>query len=181
MKSKKYFSKIIGTPVLLIAIAIAVVALGGTTFAYLYAQNPEPAVNQFTYNSDFVDIEIEDEGDSTTKTTVFTNTGNVEGYIRAKLVPAFRGDRIHCETVSFSANTIMIEIDDPQDTVIIIDISGTDWVYKNDGIYEYNSSVDANAQTSELKAEVTVTGDLTWLDYLQLDVLAEIVKELSMW
>ena len=132
------------TVVLLIAIAVLLTVTVGGTVAYL-AASTQPVVNVFTPGSVGGEIEETLEG-QVKKNVTGRNTGNVDAYIRAKIVVTWQnsaGDVYPVMPVAGTDYTIN---------------DGTDkgWTKGNDGFYYYNGKngdngkVGAGASTGNL-------------------------------
>lgn len=134
------------------------VAVSGT-LAYLATSTP-PAENRFerTYITSRVNV----TGD---KIDV-TNTGNIDGYIRAAIVVNWmnsNGDVSGKAPVTGTDYTLVI--------------NDTDWWQDpNTGFYYYKESVPSNGTTKPLISEVIVIGDVPHGYELSVQVVAEAIQ-----
>lgn len=147
--------------ILLLSLLVLVTIMVGGTLAYLVI-NTEPVTN--TFNPSFVDCEVTEDFDGTTKSNVnVTNIGNTDAYIRVKLV-AYR--------VNNEGQHIGGEVESP------VFAPGADWV-KNGDYYYYTQPVAPGAKPSaDLINSITLTGSYTDADGGKqvIEVMAEAIQ-----
>lgn len=149
---------------ILIAASLVLTAAAGTTVAWLSAKS-EDLSNTFTVAE--VTCEITETFDGEEKSDVgVTNTGTMDAYIRAVLIPVWLdGDTIAGIPASLSDLTIDWG-----------DGYGTEWVLGNDGYYYCTAPIPAGAATPILIDACTVRADG---DYrLELQISAQAVQAL---
>lgn len=171
---------------ILIAAMISLISLAlvGGTLAYLMAYT-DPAVNEFTPGD--IDVEIEENfpppTDSQTtaqKQVRIKNTGKIDAFIRATIVPTFRQDgKSLAGAVDYSGvNSGVINVTAPDgETVITLNLaSGWNgkWFYAN-GVFYYRDAVPPTGYTSYLLDSVTRSGGDDWQG-LEVEVLCDAVQ-----
>ena len=173
-----------------LAVVTAVALLfGGATLAYRFAQTGN-IQNLFTPGT--VSMDVQENSSSTpsdtnelpdgTKEVQLQNTGTIESYLRAKLVPSWK-------FVDGEANTAGLVLRPMPETITgtVVDLGDirlhlaadwqTNWLYK-DGYFYYKKPVPAGDMTTLLMESVSVAEgkEATLLNKLQLDVLSESIQ-----
>lgn len=149
---------------LMLALAILLVAVVGTTIAYLFT-NTGSITNTFTPAS--VTTKITEDFKNNVKDNVqVQNTGDVEAYIRAAVVVTWQDD---------SGNvypTAPVE-----GTDYTVTYPGNGWVKHTDGYYYYTSPVAAGASTGILLTDCKPVEGMTPEDYhLVVEILASAIQ-----
>lgn len=154
--------------VLLVCMALIVTSLVGGTLAYLLTQT-DPLVNTFEPGKVPVTIPEEFNGETKSNVTV-KNTGNVEAYIRAKVVVTWKDGDAIAPTVPVPGAEGSTE-----DYYIEYNVNdGSKWVLHTDGYYYYTVPVSAGGETDVL---INKCYQLQPSDYqLCVDILAESIQ-----
>ena len=149
---------------LMLALAILLVAVVGTTIAYLFT-NTGSIANTFTSAS--VTTEITEDFKNNVKDNVqVQNTGDVEAYIRAAVVVTWQND------VGEVYPTAPVE-----DTDYTVTYPGNGWVKHTDGYYYYTSSVAPDKSTGVLLTSCQPVEGMTPEDYhLVVEILASAIQ-----
>ena len=158
------FNKLKKLTTLQISLLLIVLMTVGGTVAYL-AATPKAVEN--TFNPSSVDVEIEEEFDGTEKTNInVTNTGDIDVYVRVKLVTyrVMESDGKD-ERIGGTATS-------PAFTL------GTDWVQGSDGFYYYTKLVAPGQSPSAPLADSITLVTYTDADggRQAIDVIAEAIQ-----
>lgn len=145
--------------IFLLLFAVILVALSGTTYAYMIRQT-QVTDNQFTPAN--VACVVQETFDGTTKTSITVkNTGNIDAYLRLRFVSYW---------VDASGNIV-------GKASVMPDISmNTGWVLGSDGIYYYQSSVAPGEFTGELLSSPIELSKSDEGYYQVLEVFAEAIQ-----
>ncbi len=147
--------------VALCAVLTLLIGVAGGTLAYL-STNTEPVENVFTPAS--VPIKVEENFDGNTKENVsFTNTGNVDAYIRAAVVVYWTD----------GAGNIVEKPDGYNYTITYSQNTG--WV-EADGYHYYTQRVSASGSTGILIEKASWTAPENPEYKLVVDVLAQSIQ-----
>lgn len=147
--------------VLVVSVLVLLLAVAGGTLAWLTA-NTGPVVN--TFDPAHVSCEVTETFDGTTKSNVnVTNNGDIDAYIRVKLVTY----RVNAQNQHIGG------------TATIPDFTpGTNWV-EHDGYYYYTRPV-APGQTPETNLIDTITLSSSYIDAdggkQVIEVMAEAIQ-----
>lgn len=157
----KYSKK---TILLLVSLVIVLVAVVGTTIAYLVT-NTAPIIN--TFKPSEVTTEIDEGFDGSVKKDVkVKNTGDVEAYIRAAVVVTWQNDAGEVYP------TAPVE-----GTDYTVSYPGNVWVKHTDGYYYYTSTVAPNESTGILLTDCKpVEGKAPDGYHLVVEILAQAIQ-----
>lgn len=146
-----------------LALVLILGAAVGGTLAYLVTQT-DPVTN--TFEPSHVSCKIEEEFDGTTKSNVIVqNTGDIDAYIRAKVVITWK---------DANGNVYAAAPERGTDYTITY---GDGWTKGSDGIYYCNSKVAANnGSTPVLIKECRQTGTAPEGYALSVEILAEAIQ-----
>lgn len=149
---------------LLVALAVVLCAVVGTTVAYLF-DNTEPITNTFTPVE--VTTEITEDFKNNVKNDVkVTNTGDIDAYIRAAVVVTWQNDDGNVYP------TAPVE-----GTDYTVSYPGNGWVKHTDGYYYYTSAVAPNASTGVLLTDCKPVESKTPDGYhLVVEILASAIQ-----
>lgn len=149
---------------LMLALAILLVAVVGTTIAYLFT-NTGSITNTFTPAN--VTTEITEDFNNNVKNNVqVKNTGDVEAYIRAAVVVTWQNDAGEVYP------TAPVE-----GTDYTVSYPGNGWVKHTDGYYYYTSPVAAGASTGILLTDCKPVDGKAPDDYhLVVEILASAIQ-----
>lgn len=149
---------------LMLALAILLVAVVGTTIAYLFT-NTGSIANTFTPAS--VTTEITEDFKNNVKNDVqVKNTGNVEAYIRAAVVVTWQNDAGEVYPTAPVEDT---------DYTVTWTMGG--WKKHTDGYYYYTSSVAPDKSTGILLTDCKPVAGMTPEDYhLVVEILASAIQ-----
>lgn len=147
------------TGVLLAALVLMISCVVGGTLAYL-ADSTNSVVNTFTPGKG--DIVIGEEFDGQTKKNVhITNEGNVDLFIRVKVVTTW---------VDSNRNPIAM----PEGAEVTSDLPASNkWVKHTDGYYYYNEPVAPGAKTENIIGQATYKVPADRDAMLDMQILAE--------
>ncbi|MGM9590405.1 MAG: hypothetical protein ACI3V0_09585 [Faecousia sp.] len=150
--------------VLLASVAILLVGVVGGSLAYLLT-NTDPVVNTFTPGN--VTIEVDEDFDGSVKENVkIENTGNVDAYIRARVVVTWQDD---------SRNIYPAQPAEGTDYTISWRKDG--WTGPVNGVYTHTNSVAPGGQTGVLFTACQPVANKTPAGYhLVVDVIAEAIQ-----
>lgn len=150
--------------VLLASVAILLVGVVGGSLAYLLT-NTAPVVNTFTPGN--VEIEVKEEFNNNVKSKVtIMNTGNVDAYIRARVVVTWQDD---------SGNIYPKQPAEGTDYTISWTKDG--WTEPVNGVYTHTNPVAPGGQTGVLFTNCKPVADKTPAGYhLVVDVIAEAIQ-----
>lgn len=145
-----------------LALVLILGAAVGGTLAYLVTQT-NSLTN--TFEPSRVSCEIDEEFDGTTKSNVTVqNTGDIDAYIRAKVVITWK---------DAAGNVYAAAPVEDKDYTITY---GAGWTEGSDGIWYCNSRVTATGSTPELIEECTQTGTAPAGYALSVEILAEAIQ-----
>lgn len=152
------------TILLLVSLVIVLIAMVGTTIAYLVT-NTAPITNTFTPSK--VTTTITEEFDKEVKNNVqVKNTGDVEAYIRAAVVVTWQNDAGEVYPTAPA-----------EDTDYTVSYPGNGWVKHTDGYYYYTSTVAPNASTGVLLTDCKpVEGKAPDGYHLVVEILAQSIQ-----
>lgn len=175
-------------------IAMAVMLAVGSTAAFL-AHQSQDMTNNFTPGTVSIDTEenssdtpessnvVSEFPDSGAKKEVqIKNTGNIDAYVRVKLVPSWK----YTDTESMAhanAESFPLSMSEPVENIIdcggvrlvLTDDWNSDWIYK-DGTFYYKAPVKPGAMTTLLLKEVQMEEESKF-DDLQVDVISEAIQK----
>ena len=169
MKSNKITQKV--SIAILCFLWIAVLAIGGT-LAYLFTSTQQ-VINTFSVPSDGSSIVEEIEG-NVKKKVVITNTGDVDSYIRARVIFTWQNEagQVHPTAVVHPSEGVT---GDYQITWNTGSAAGA-WTERN-GMYYYNGVVDAKASTAALFTNCTPVNPAPEEGYtLHVEILSQSVQ-----
>ena len=145
----------------LASVLVLTVAMVGGTLAYLATQT-DPVVNTFTYGQ--VPIDIPEDFDGTTKENVrVSNTGNVDAFVRAKIVVTWK-------SASGEVSGVAVQ---PGDYTMT---TGDGWFRGTDGFYYCKAPVKADTESPVLITTATRTGTAPEGYDLSIEILAQSVQ-----
>lgn len=146
-----------------LALVLILGAAVGGTLAYLVTQT-DPVTN--TFEPSHVSCKIEEEFDGTTKSNVkVKNTGDIDAYIRAKVVITWK-----------DANGNVYAAAPVENTDYTISYNRNDWA-EIDGIYYYKNAVASGKSTSKLIDTCAPTDGTAPEGYaLSVEILAEAIQ-----
>ena len=156
---------------LLASLALIVTAVIGTTMAYLVSDTPT-VTNTFTPAT--VDSNIEEDFDGTTKENVqIKNTGDIEAYIRAKVVITWQNDQkqISAEQPKLGEDYRILDTDGNVTNDMPAD-SG--WVPYGD-FYYWTSKVAPQASTGNLIDSIEQIAENEGYN-LHVEILADAIQ-----
>ena len=175
-------------------IAMAVMLAVGSTAAFL-ARQSQDMTNNFTPGTVSIDTKenssdtpessnvVSESTDSGAKKEVqIKNTGNIDAYVRVKLVPSWK----YTDTESIAhadAESFSLTMNEPQDnlidcggvTLVLAEDWSSNWIYK-DGTFYYKAPVKPGAMTTLLLKEVQMEEESKF-DDLQVDVISEAIQK----
>ena len=142
------------------------VGLVGLTIAYF--SNTDTIDNLFstkeyatTYTEEFVSPDNWLPGDTTTKTIVATNTGQIDQAVRISLTEEWKSKNGDTLSGLIDSNGILTDEEENSDKAAIINFSdNNDWTYDN-GYYYYNYKLSPTESTSSLMDSVTFNPKVT--------------------
>lgn len=148
---------------LLIAVLVLAVAVVGGTFAYLFTKT-ENLVNVFTYGDNSIDID--ETFDQKVKSDVkIKNTGNVDAYVRAKIVVTWKN----------AAGEVSGVI--PQESIdYTMELNKKDWFEGKDGFWYCKAPVVANRDSAVLIQKAEKLGSAPEGYDLSVEILAQSVQ-----
>lgn len=154
--------------VLLVSILALVIGVIGGSLAYLFT-NTDSVQNTFTPGT--VNVDIDESFNKTVKENVhFTNSGNVDVYVRAKVIENWtdsEGNFVTNVPEGYSSSTDL-------STVSV----KNGWVYQN-GYYYYTAKVPAGGSTANLLDvyQPVYADTITTPEYfLNVDILVEAIQ-----
>lgn len=157
---------------LLLTVAIAV----SGTIAYIFTSS-DPVVNTFTPVTP--DSKIDETFENNVKSNVVVkNTGEVDSYIRAKVVITWQDEDGNIYSVSPVENThytiSYLSVKDPETDSVTIT---TDWILSADGFWYYKKPVAAGASTTNLIGEARQIKECEDTNYmLHIEILSQAIQ-----
>ncbi len=151
----------------IVAILCSIIACA--TIAYVFTST-QPLENTFT--DAYVACEVKEDFDGTTKSNVtIKNTGDVQSYIRAKVVVTWMSDDKSKVTAKKP-----VEGSD----YVITYATGTNWQEGSDGYWYYKLPVDIGNETNVLIEDCSLKDGATVPDgyYLSVEIVASSIQSL---
>lgn len=170
--------------IILSLVAAVCLAVAGVTVAYYQGQTAD-VDNQFKVGDVNVSVPEEfpsiDPGNDALKAVRLQNTGTVDAYLRAMIVPTFRGDEgsqaCDVDYSTVPSGYIMVTAPDGVKTykLFLADDWGTSWYFSpTDNVFYHRDFVKKGQTTNLLLQSVVKSGD-DWKD-LNIDILADAVQ-----
>ena len=151
---------------IIIILLVLCIGLAGLTIAYF--SNSTTLDNLFstkeyatTYTEEFVSPDNWLPGDTTDKTVIATNTGQVDQAVRISLSEEWKSNNGDTLSGLIDSNGLLTDEEENSEKAAIINFSdNNDWTYDN-GYYYYNYKLAPNESTSSLIDSVTFNPKVT--------------------
>lgn len=158
-----------GLIIAVVAILCSIIACATIAFVFM---NTEPLKNTFT--DAYVACEVLETFDGTTKTDVTVkNTGEVQSYIRAKVVVTWM-------SADKTKVTALKPVDDTDYVITYADETNADtnWEKGSDGYWYYKLPVDVGKETEKLIESCSLKPGVTAPDgyYLSVEIVASSIQ-----
>ena len=154
---------------LIICLNLVVMMAVSGTLAYIFTSS-NPVVNTFTPVSPGSSI-VEKFENNVKRDVKVTNTGQVDSYIRAKVVITWQSEKKADGTGGDVYSTTPIPNEDYQISY------GTDWIPSADGFWYYRYPVEAGASTNYLIGEARQIKECEDKNYmLHIEILSQAIQ-----